>query len=266
MGFSRFLARQIGPMDNFRPSKHHPTALRPDIVLIQGYFTTPASIQTLSEYFRSRGFKCAVPSLGGLGGQWQTDRVHRSGDALSGYLQSLPSGTKPWVVGHSLGGILARYAVQLGGAESRVQGVLTLGSPHAGCPLAYLAVPLGFGLLARAAIDLQPRSRLMKKLNQLRWPDGIPLISVASHGDVLCRPRDARLVGPGTEGADVIELDRAGHTELVRAPHLLARYIDLMGLTPSSRDHWCTGQHRRKATLHTEGTAREITPMGAAYG
>ena len=75
MGLTRFLTRQFGPMENFMPSKGRPMALRPDIVLVQGYFTTPASIQHLTSFFQNRGYACAVPSLGGLRGQWQTDRV-----------------------------------------------------------------------------------------------------------------------------------------------------------------------------------------------
>ncbi|HVA61241.1 MAG TPA: alpha/beta fold hydrolase [Mycobacteriales bacterium] len=43
------------------------------------------------------------------------------------------------VIGHSLGGLIARYYVQRLGGDERVHTVVTLGSPHAGTQLARLA-------------------------------------------------------------------------------------------------------------------------------
>ena len=202
---------------------------RPDVILIQGYFTTPTSIAEMTQFMTASGLNCSVPSLGGVSGLWQTDRVKRSGTALAEYIRNLPTECKPWLVGHSLGGILARYAVQLGGVSDRVQGVLTIGSPHSGCRLAVVAAPLGFGFIGRAAFDLLPTSRVMRRLNTQRWPKHVPLVSVTSDGDLLCRPKDGRFnFRHACASGRQILLRGIGHTELVRQPRLLGSYVELM--------------------------------------
>jgi triacylglycerol esterase/lipase EstA (alpha/beta hydrolase family) len=64
-----------------------------------------------------------------------------------------------FVVGHSLGGIIARYYVQRAGGDQRVHTLVTLGSPHAGTQLARLA-PLP------VCQQLRPNSGLMRELAQ----------------------------------------------------------------------------------------------------
>lgn len=62
------------------------------------------------------------------------------------------------LVGHSLGGVVARYYVQCLGGSSRVTTVCTLGSPHAGTWSAHL-------LPGRLARQLRPGSALLAELD-----------------------------------------------------------------------------------------------------
>src|SRR5439155_5759941 len=61
------------------------------------------------------------------------------------------------IVGHSLGGIVGRYAVQLGGLEG-VEVCITIGSPHHGTPMARF----GLGVTAR---QLRPGSDVLRRLS-----------------------------------------------------------------------------------------------------
>jgi pimeloyl-ACP methyl ester carboxylesterase len=61
------------------------------------------------------------------------------------------------VVGHSMGGIIARYYVQRLGGDQRVHTLVTLGSPHAGTRAAHL-------LPQRICRQLRPTSDLMTEL------------------------------------------------------------------------------------------------------
>lgn len=61
------------------------------------------------------------------------------------------------VVGHSLGGLVARYYVQRLGGDARVHTLVTLGTPHSGTVPAYL-LPLRLGR------QLRPGSDLMREL------------------------------------------------------------------------------------------------------
>ncbi|MFB9907156.1 esterase/lipase family protein [Allokutzneria oryzae] len=63
------------------------------------------------------------------------------------------------VVGHSLGGIIARYYVQRQGGDERVRTLITLGTPHSGTLSAYL-------LPTKLVRELRPGSELMSELTQ----------------------------------------------------------------------------------------------------
>ena len=63
------------------------------------------------------------------------------------------------VVGHSMGGLVARYYVQRMGGDARVHTLVTLGTPHEGSQLAHL-LPLP---LVR---QLQPDSELIRELHE----------------------------------------------------------------------------------------------------
>ena len=57
------------------------------------------------------------------------------------------------VVGHSLGGLVARYYVQRLGGDARVHTLVTLGTPHSGTVPAYF-LPLRLGRQLRPGSDL----------------------------------------------------------------------------------------------------------------
>jgi pimeloyl-ACP methyl ester carboxylesterase len=65
------------------------------------------------------------------------------------------------VVGHSLGGLIARYHVQRQGGDRSIESLVTLGTPHQGTALAYL-------LPTRLGRQLRPGSSIVREL--LRAP------------------------------------------------------------------------------------------------
>ena len=79
------------------------------------------------------------------------------------------------IIGHSMGGILARnYLKQRGGAK--VASCITLGSPHSGSQLAVFAV----SSLGRA---LLPGSPLLTQLNATPWDKSVPISAIYSSDD-----------------------------------------------------------------------------------
>ena len=203
-------------------------ASHPRVVLVNGFGTTPRSLTEMVDHFETEGYPCAIPSVGGIRGVWQTNRVARAGTALSRYLNTLPDGVRPWLVGHSIGGMIARCAVQLEDVSDRVSGMITIGSPHQGTPAAVAGILLGFGLISRAPLDITPLSGLIRRLNKAPWPNDVPLVSVVSHSDILC-PIQSGTPQIGTSAAvRTVALSGVGHTEMVRAPWVLNVLLDLM--------------------------------------
>jgi len=108
------------------------------------------------------------------------------------------------IVGHSLGGLVARAYLRRNGAQ-KVASVMTLGTPHHGSVHAWL-VPGS----PRAA--LRPGNAWLAELNRSEGaPDGVRLVSLWSWHDSMVAPQtSARLAG-----ADNIVLAGIGHNALL---------------------------------------------------
>ncbi len=210
-----FLMTNLGPPAIYLPSRKWRSAEAPDVVLTPGLFLGSKAMVWLGKHLEERNLRCAIPRLGGMLGYMQTKSVHGAGRRMAEYLQSLPKDCKPWVVGHSLGGMISRYAIQEAGCADRISGLITLGTPHRGTPMAFAGLGLGVGLLSWAPWQLTPYSRIIRTLNNKPWPANLPLVAVVSPSDLLClAPRgeppfqDGRLVR-------VAEFPGLGHTELL---------------------------------------------------
>ncbi len=112
-----------------------------------------------------------------------------------------------FLVGHSLGGIIARYYVQCYGGDERVHTLVTLGSPHAGTQLARLA-PLP------VCQQLRPGSDVMA---ELAGPAECRTRFVAIYSDrdeVVLPQRSARLDHPDLD-VTRIRVHGVGHLALL---------------------------------------------------
>lgn len=116
------------------------------------------------------------------------------------------------LVGHSLGGIVVRYAVLRLGLAPSVRSAVTIAAPHRGTPLAFW----GSGLLAA---ELCPGSPLLRALDEPAGePDGgVEWTSYYSDCDLVV-PADSARLGPG--GADVA-VPGQGHLSILRSAQLL---------------------------------------------
>jgi pimeloyl-ACP methyl ester carboxylesterase len=122
------------------------------------------------------------------------------------------------LVGHSMGGMIARNYVQNRGGAVNVERVVTLGSPHHGSKLAPFALsPMGKTLL--------PGSEFIRRFNSAAWPQATPLFSIYTRYDNIVVPAElARM-----DGAKAIELDGMGHTALLFHPRSLQALIEALG-------------------------------------
>ncbi|MFT6563600.1 MAG: pimeloyl-ACP methyl ester carboxylesterase [Actinomycetes bacterium] len=111
------------------------------------------------------------------------------------------------IIGHSMGGLVARYYVQCQGGDARVHTLVTLGSPHAGTAYAR-AIPLS---LAR---QLRPDSEFVKELAEPSPGCRTRMIAVWSDLDQVIVPqRNARIVHPDLNARNVF-IRGVGHMSL----------------------------------------------------
>ncbi|KAA9164956.1 alpha/beta fold hydrolase [Amycolatopsis acidicola] len=109
------------------------------------------------------------------------------------------------VVGHSLGGLIARYYVQRLGGHVRAETVVTLATPHAGTLAAWLAPPL------QLARQLRPGSELMIELAEPAPGCTTEFVAFSGDADQIVLPlRNARLEHPDLRALNV-QVHGAGH-------------------------------------------------------
>jgi pimeloyl-ACP methyl ester carboxylesterase len=118
------------------------------------------------------------------------------------------------VIGHSLGGLIARYYVQRLGGHERVHSLVTLGTPHSGTVLAHL-------LPATLGRQLRPGSDLMHELAQPAPGVSTRLVAYWSDLDQLVLPkRNARVVHPDLRVRNEL-IRRVGHMSLPIDPRVV---------------------------------------------
>lgn len=120
------------------------------------------------------------------------------------------------VVGHSLGGLIARYwAQELGGAR-RLDRLVTLATPHHGTTNARLL---------DQARDMRPGSELLERLEATRKTlDGVRVTTIAARDDFMVVPSHNALL----EGSDAHHLDEVGHNGLLFSPRVFALVADAL--------------------------------------
>ncbi|MBI2837657.1 MAG: alpha/beta fold hydrolase [Acidobacteria bacterium] len=123
----------------------------------------------------------------------------RFADDLRAVLAADP-GARLRIVAHSMGGLVARAALRDRSLASRVDLLITLGSPHHGTPVARYAP-------GRNARDMEPGSSFLATLGNLP----VPVVSIYSRTDNLIFPHSNSIVG----GAENIEVSLAGHMGMI---------------------------------------------------
>lgn len=115
------------------------------------------------------------------------------------------------LIGHSLGGVVVRYAVGRLGLAASTGSAVTIASPHRGAAVARL----GRGA---AAVDVRPGSALLAELSDPP-ADAVRWVAYYSNLDVVVPPRSARLDDPALRARNILVPDE-GHLSILRAPAL----------------------------------------------
>jgi triacylglycerol lipase len=126
------------------------------ILLVHGMVDNRAIFTVLKRGLRRRGFGRVMT----INYSPVTNDIRQAARDLAAEVEALVAQTgyeRIHVVGHSLGGLIARYYVQRLGGDERVDTLVTLGSPHAGTMTAHL-VPV------RLCRQLRPGSDLFTEL------------------------------------------------------------------------------------------------------
>jgi len=139
-----------------------------------------------------------------------TERVDRKVDEL----RHASGADKVHLVGHSMGGVIARNYLQLRGGATKVASCTLIAAPNHGSRLAPFALtPLGRLLL--------PGSEFLHRLAAAPLPPEVRVTSIYSRHDNMVLPWDAARL----EGADNHEFSGMGHMTVLYHPEVFAALL-----------------------------------------
>jgi triacylglycerol lipase len=214
-----------------------PTASAVPVLLVHGIGDNRSIFAVLARALRRRGYG-VVHAVNFSVLTPLTGDVREAAADLGHHVERLRTRTGSdtvHVVGHSLGGVIARYYVQCLGGDAVVDTLVTLGTTHHGSELASVLPP------TRLIRQLRPGSGLMTELARPAPGCRTRFLSVWSHQDPTMIPRtSARLDHPDLD-ADDLELNHVGHLSMVIDPGTLHRIVAWL----AGRDHGTPSRKRR---------------------
>jgi triacylglycerol esterase/lipase EstA (alpha/beta hydrolase family) len=187
----------------------------PPIILLHGLFQNRSCLYWLQHQLRAKGYTNIIsintPPWRDL--ETLTEELSRKIDELQIKLKA----EKVILIGHSMGGIIARNYIQNRGGAKHVQAMITLGAPHHGSKLAPFAV-------STMGKTLLPGSEFLHQFNSVKWPETVPAISIYTRYDNIVLPVESAKM----DGARHVELDGMGHTSLLFHPKSLQAVTDAL--------------------------------------
>jgi pimeloyl-ACP methyl ester carboxylesterase len=204
-----------------------PEAAATPIILLHGYFHNRSGFLVMRRALRRNGFRHVYTMNYNVIGH----EVEELASQLSGYVENIlnrTGATRVHLVGHSLGGLVARTYVQEFGGDKRVHTCITMGTPHAGTYAAWA----GRG---KAARQLRPRSNLLERLDSHARESDVRFISYYSNLDPLVVPASsAKCATPALRAQNVLVKDH-GHMSLLLSGELIRSVlVALSNLEPSA--------------------------------
>jgi triacylglycerol lipase len=150
-------------------------------------------------------------------------------------LRELTGAEQIHIVGHSLGGMIARYYVQRMGGSAAVHTLVTLGTPHGGTLAAHL-------LPTPLARQLRPGSDVLEELAAPAPDCDTRFLVVWSRMDQVVLPqRNGRLQHPDLDVAE-LELRDVGHFSLPIDPRSVHWVATHLTRTTQRRHRFSAGQ------------------------
>jgi triacylglycerol lipase len=168
------------------------------VVFLHGLFATAGVLRPLrAAVTRHRGLHAATLTYSTGPG------VTAIATRLDEVVRAIPAGARIHLVGHSMGGIVARHFAQEAG-DARIVQTISMASPFAGIPRAGL---LGFD----SARDLEPQSPLLRRLLLRASEVDIPHLSIIAGSDAMVRSPIAHALPTG----EVAIMAGRGHNALL---------------------------------------------------
>lgn len=200
--FFNLLTLLLLPLGLWSPRQQPQFNKETPVLLLHGLFINRASWFWFKWALRRRGFRNLVTiNLSSYHNEEAlTELVAKKVDELRHHLNV----DRVHLVGHSMGGIIARNYLQLRGGEDKVDRCVCLGTPHAGSKL----TPFTLTTLSKVLV---PNSAFLNRLAAAPPPQKAKMFNIYSSKDNMVVPSSSAHL----DWLENIVLDRIGHTGML---------------------------------------------------
>ena len=186
------------------------------VALVHGYFHNRSGFDFLSRELRRRGFRWIHGMNYNPIGHSVPDLAERFGRYVED-LRRVSGANRVHVVGHSLGGVIARWYVEQLGGHKHVDTCVTIGTPHKGTYAAYLG-------LGQSAKDLRPGSGIMQALDHSLRKSRVKYVNLYSDLDILIVPPSSGMLPPRRNVHNHL-IEDLGHTSMLLSDELVEQLV-----------------------------------------
>ncbi|WP_405527349.1 alpha/beta fold hydrolase [Streptomyces canus] len=184
-----------------------PTEAKPPVVLLHGFIDNRSVFVLLRRSLAQHGRQ----QIESLNYSPLTCDIRAAAELLGRHIEGICERTgseRVDIVGHSLGGLIARYYVQRLGGDSRVRTLVTLGTPHSGTRVAPLA---NAHPIVR---QMRPGSELLEELTRPAPGCRTHFVSFWSDLDHLMDPLETACIDHADLMAQNVRVSGIGHLAL----------------------------------------------------
>jgi pimeloyl-ACP methyl ester carboxylesterase len=197
------------------------------VVLVHGYGSSTASWLRVERSLRDAGFS-TVRAMGHHPLARDIPTLAARLVRLTNSLAAATGSSRVHLVGHSLGGLIIRYAVCVLRLDPLVDTAITVATPHRGSRLAWLA-------LGTAAGQCRPNSAALRRMQAADPPSETRWIAYYADRDLLV-PISSAAIGFVDLGAENVLLTNESHLSILFSPRLAADIsARLAAATPAQR-------------------------------
>ncbi|GAA3771177.1 esterase/lipase family protein [Streptomyces phyllanthi] len=224
-----------------------PTEAKPPVVLLHGFIDNRSVFVLLRRSLTQHGRR----EIESLNYSPLTRDIRTAAEVLGRHIEEICERTgheRVDIVGHSLGGLIARYYVQRLEGDARVRTLVTLGTPHAGTRVAPLA---NAHPIVR---QMRPGSAVLEELHEPAPGCRTHFVAFWSDLDHIMDPLEAACVDHPDLIADNVRVSGIGHLALPVHPAVasgIRQALDLDDSNPKTarRANGETGPHAGDLTV-----------------
>ena len=206
------------------PAAHSPVAT--PVLLVHGYGANKSNWLYLTRYLHQAGFG----RIHALNYNPLRDDIAGLAERMVARAEELKAHVgvdRIHVIGHSMGGIIARYAIQVLGLEG-VDVCITVASPHGGVRLArYGSLVAELGPF-ESGLELRPDSPVMVLLRSSARQLPTRFVAYYTNLDLVVPARRAMILEPELDATNILVKDH-GHLSIVLSRRLASSVVDQLG-------------------------------------